>query len=303
MKQVICVVGPTAVGKSSLALQLAQKLHTEIISSDSRQMYREMNIGTAKPTETELEQVRHHFINTLDPHEPYNAARFEEEAEQIIHKVHQKNESVIIVGGSTLYMDALWFGFDEMPQLKPGVREAVREDFNSKGLSYLLEELEKVDQATFEQIDKKNHARVMRALEVYRSTGKPISAFRKGKKHKSSPWNWSKIGLTDDRQKLYERIDQRVMDMLEAGLQKEVQDLVDTYGPSAPGLQSIGYSEMISFLQGKIDRQECIRLIQRNSRRYAKRQLTWFRRYEDITWFTPHDSTQIHNWLTEKMKH
>lgn len=302
MKHVICIIGPTAVGKSSLALRLATELGSPIISSDSRQMYRFLDIGTAKPTEGELATVPHHFINTLDPDQAYNAARYEEEAETLIDQLHEHQDVLIIVGGSTLYMDALWFGFDEMPPLAPGIREAVMVDYQKQGLPALLEELAEVDPPTFEKIDKHNHARVMRALEVYRSTGKPISSFRKGKKHKNSSWNWIKMGLTDDRKDLYKRIDQRVLQMLEEGLEAEVKKLLHIYGKDAPGLQSIGYTEMISYLTGQISKEEALRLIQRNSRRYAKRQLTWFRRYEDITWFEAGDISQIPHWLESQLQ-
>jgi len=241
-------VGPTAVGKSSLALKLAQSLNTEIISSDSRQMYRYLDIGTAKPDSEELSAIPHHFINTLNPDEPYNAARFETDAEAIIQKLLQNKDQVVVIGGSTLYMDALWYGFDEMPKIAPGTRKTLMAEHQTSGLAPLLEELQKVDPVTFQQIDQNNHARVMRALEVYRSTGTPISSYRKGKKHKTSSWNWVKIGLNDDRKKLYKRIDQRVLDMLDAGLEQEVKHLLEKFDAKAPGLQSIGYTEMIAYL-------------------------------------------------------
>ena len=302
MKYVICIIGPTAVGKSALSLELADRLQAEIISSDSRQMYRYLDIGTAKASEEELSRARHHFVNSLDPDQEYNAADFEKEAEALIHDLHNRSDVVIVVGGSTLYMDALWFGFDEMPQIDPEVRKGLMHEFESQGLESLLKELEKVDAETFASIDQQNHARVIRALEVYRSSGKPISFYRKGKKPKETSWKYLKIGLTDERKLLYERIDERVLEMIEAGLEKEVKSLLETYGPQAPALQSIGYSEMISYLKGEIDRAEAIRLVQRNSRRYAKRQFTWFRRYEDIQWFEAGKLEEIWNWLQGEME-
>lgn len=302
MKYVICIIGPTAVGKSALSLELADRLQAEIISSDSRQMYRYLDIGTAKASKEELELIPHHFINSLNPDQEYNAADFEREAEALIQELNKTSDVVIVVGGSTLYMDALWFGFDEMPEIDPEVRKSLMHEFESEGLESLLKELEKVDAETFARIDQQNHARVIRALEVYRSSGKPISFYRKGKKPKETSWKYLKIGLTDERKQLYKRIDERVLEMIDGGLEEEVEHLLETYGPHAPALQSIGYSEMISYLQGEIDRTEAIRLIQRNSRRYAKRQFTWFRRYEDIQWFEAGKMEEIWNWLQREMK-
>lgn len=302
MKYVICIIGPTAVGKSALSLELADRLQAEIISSDSRQMYRYLDIGTAKANEEELGRAKHHFVNSLNPDQEYNAADFEKEAEALIPKLHKASDAVIVVGGSTLYMDALWFGFDEMPEIDPQIRKRLMQEYESTGLELLLKELESVDAVTFSSIDQQNHARVIRALEVYRSSGKPISFYRKGKKPKETSWKYLKIGLTDERALLYKRIDERVLEMIEAGLEEEVEHLLKTYGPHAPALQSIGYSEMISYLQGEIDRTEAIRLIQRNSRRYAKRQFTWFRRYEDIQWFEAGKREEIWTWLQREMK-
>lgn len=302
MKAVICIIGPTAVGKSSLALQLAQKLQTEIISSDSRQMYKYLDIGTAKPSQAELSEVKHHFIDQLEPEQEYNAADFAEEAEEKITHLLKEKDSLIIVGGSTLYMDALWYAFDEMPEIPTNIRADLMQEFEEKGLSPLLEELAAVDPVTFEQIDKHNHARVIRALEVYRASGKAISHFRKGRKAKSYPWKWIKVGLTDDRKKLYDRIDQRVNQMLEEGLEKEVRQLIERYGPDVPALQSIGYSEWKPYFREEREKEEVIRLIKRNSRRYAKRQLTWFRRYEDIRWFETGSNDAILSTLLEQVQ-
>ncbi|MDW3648544.1 MAG: tRNA (adenosine(37)-N6)-dimethylallyltransferase MiaA [Bacteroidia bacterium] len=302
MKYVICIIGPTAVGKSALSLELADRLKAEIISSDSRQMYRYLDIGTAKASEEELGKTPHHFINNLDPDQAYNAADFEKEAENRIKDLHKSSDVAIVVGGSTLYMDALWYGFDEMPEIDPEVRRRLMQEHKEQGLGKLLKELEAVDPLSYEKIDQQNHARVIRALEVYRSSGKPISFYRKGKKAKKTPWTYIKIGLTDERKPLYKRIDKRVLEMIEAGLEDEVKSLLKTYGSKAPALQSIGYSEMISYLEGEIDLAEAIRLIQRNSRRYAKRQFTWFRRYEDIQWFEAGQFEEIWKWLQIEME-
>ena len=300
-KHVIAIIGPTAVGKTTLSIQLAQHFQAEIISSDSRQMFRHMDIGTAKPSQAEQAGIPHHFIDSLDPDEEINAAEFAAKTEAIIARAHQHSDYVIIVGGSTLYMEALWFEFDMMPEVAVEVRVSLNNQWQKDGLEPLIQELADVDPETHASIDRKNPARVIRALEVYRASGKPISSFRKGRKPKKYPFEWIKIGLADDREALYQRIDQRVQEMIDAGLEIEVKKLLRMgYNPDSQALQSIGYKEMIAYLSGEIDHTECIRLIQRNSRRYAKRQLTWFRKYDDVQWFKPEEISQIVTWIKAK---
>ena len=287
MALLITLVGPTAVGKTALALALAKRYGTEIISSDARQLYRGLDIGTAKPTAAERAEVRHHFLDILDPDQPYSAGEFGREAEALLRQLFQQHEVVIVVGGSTLYVQALWFEFDEMPPVDPALREALNAQLEQAGLAPLLEELARVDPATFAQIDRQNPARVLRALELYRSSGTPASELRQGLRPKEVPWQTLKIGLEDERAALYARIDQRVEAMLVQGLEAEVRHLLERYPPEAPGLQSIGYREWLPYFADEIDRAEVCRLIQRNSRRYAKRQLTWYRRFDDLRWFQP----------------
>lgn len=302
MNTIISIIGPTAVGKTQLSVQLAQKYQTEIISSDSRQLYQFMNIGTAKPTMEEKKGIPHHFLDVLTPDQSFNAGQFERAAESLIENLFEKQSVLIVVGGSTLYINALWYGFNEMPSIDPGIREELNNQWQEQGLTALLEELQKADPATFEQIDKQNPVRVIRALEVYRGSGQPISSFRTGPEPKDRPYRWIKIGLWDDREKLYERIDQRVLDMFDQGLLEEVESLLEKgYAPTLSALQSIGYQEVISHLQGQYDLNEAIRLIQRNSRRYAKRQLTYFRRYEDIKWFKPNEFEELQTWLNAEL--
>ncbi|MCB0844070.1 MAG: tRNA (adenosine(37)-N6)-dimethylallyltransferase MiaA [Bacteroidetes bacterium] len=302
MNTLISIVGPTGVGKTSLSLSLAQRFGTVIVSTDSRQMYRLMDIGTAKPNEKERSVVPHYFINTLNPDENYNAAKFEEEAEAILSDLFKTNPVVISVGGSTLYIDALWHGFDDMPSIPAEIRDTLNHQFQTNGLTSLVEELEKVDPVTFAQIDQANPARVIRALEIFRATGTPISTFRKGKKKKIHPYRLIKIALYDEREVLYERINQRVQEMVELGLESEVRDLLEQgYSRDLPSMQSIGYREMADYISGEISYDEAIRLIQRNSRRYAKRQLTWFRRYDDVNWFQAGENEKIIQWLEKQM--
>lgn len=298
MKTLISIVGPTAVGKTSLSLQLAKHYNTEIISCDSRQFYRYMDIGTAKATQAERESVPHHFLDFLNPDEEYNAGKYEREVEILLEKLFQEKDVIIVVGGSTLYINALWNGIDDIPDVKPEIREELNLAFLEKGLQPLLEELEKNDLATYNTIDRKNQVRIIRALEVFRSTGFPISHFRTGKKNKNVDYQNIKFCLTDERELLYERIDKRVEMMLTEGLIEEVENILKMgYSPSLSSLQAIGYKEVIDFLQEKTDKSTMISQIQQHSRNYAKRQLTWFRRDKDLIQLTANNEQ-----LTEVLK-
>ena len=298
MKRLITIVGPTAVGKTSLSLRLAKRYQTEIISGDSRQMFRHMDIGTAKPTQEEKAQAPHHFIDTLDPSDEYSAGQFERDAEALIDQLFETHDHVIVVGGSTLYMEALWFGFNEMPVIPPEVREDLMQEWEAEGLSPLLEELQRVDPQSYDRVDRNNPMRVIRALEMFRATGTPISQYRTGRIPKQKPYQIVKIGLFDEREVLYERINQRVLMMIEVGLEEECKTLLKMgYSPSLRALQSIGYAEMFAFLAGEIDKEEAIRLVQRNSRRYAKRQLTYYRRFEGVEWFQAGDWEAVERFI------
>ncbi|MEL6844619.1 MAG: tRNA (adenosine(37)-N6)-dimethylallyltransferase MiaA [Bacteroidota bacterium] len=300
MKQLISIIGPTAVGKTALSLKLAKQYQTEIVSTDSRQIYRGMNIGTAKPSSEELAEVSHHFIDHLPPTETYNAGSFEQEADPLLLELHQNSDCVISVGGSTLYINALWNGIDPMPKIPAEVRTQLRDEWDQNGLAVLLEELKEVDPNTYEKIDQQNPVRILRALEVYRASGTPISVFRQQRKIKAKNYQLLKIGLTDDRAALYERINQRVEQMFANGLKQEVEQLLDQgISPEAQSLQSIGYREIVQSLAGKHDLSEAKRLIKRNSRRYAKRQMTWFRRDQEIQWFQAGDDQAVLDWLAK----
>ncbi|MEO9481977.1 MAG: tRNA (adenosine(37)-N6)-dimethylallyltransferase MiaA [Ekhidna sp.] len=294
----ISIVGPTAVGKTALAIDLAQWLNTEIISADSRQFYQEMTIGTAKPTVEELERVPHHFINTHSIETLYSAGEFGRDAIQKIEELHRTNKSLIAVGGSGLYLKAIWEGFDEMPEIATEVREKLNKELLQGGLSPLLEELEKRDLAYFQEVDQHNGQRVIRALEVIRGTGKPFSFYRKNKKNEL-PYANLKIGLNMDREKLFDRINLRMDQMIEQGLFDEAQGLHTYRAHNA--LQTVGYSEIFEFMDGVYDKDEAIRLLKRNSRRYAKRQLTWFGRYDDIHWFESDKIEEIKDLISKTL--
>ncbi len=301
MKNLITLVGPTAVGKTRLSLRLAAEFNSPVLSADSRQFFRGMDIGTAKPDKEEQGRIKHYFIDSLDPEEVYNAGRFEAEAENLMQELFVKHPILIMVGGSTLYMGAIWQGFDEMPQIEAHVRDRLNQTFEESGLKPLQEELKEVDPATYARIDRQNPARIIRALEVYRGTGIPISLLRKGRKKKIHSYQLIKVGLWEEREKLYHRIDERVEQMMEEGLVNELQLLLERgLSPESQALNTIGYQELIPYIRGKYDLEEAIRLIKRNSRHYAKRQLTYYRKYEDIQWFRAGQGEEALEWIKKK---
>lgn len=281
--RLISVVGPTAVGKTALAIELAELLQTEIVSADSRQFYREMTIGTAKPTEAELLKARHHFINSHSISEFYSAGDFERDTLVLLENLFKSNHNVVAVGGSGLYLKALWEGFDDIPEVDGKFREQLKHEFLEGGLEPLLLELFESDPTFHSQVDKQNHQRVIRALEIIRGTGKPFSDFRKSSTKQARHFENLKIGLQMDREKLNERIDVRMDQMIKNGLFEEAEKLLPYRNQNA--LQTVGYKEIFGYLDGEYDREEAIRLLKRNSRRYAKRQMTWFKADPEIKWF------------------
>lgn len=283
MKQLIVVCGATASGKTSLAINLAIKHNTEIISADSRQFFREMNIGTAKPSTLELAQVPHHFINSLSIHQEYSAGEFEKDALQVLRQLFKTHDTVILVGGSGLYIDAVCRGFDDLPKSKIA-RELLQNQLDKQGLQSLVDELHQVDSSYAQILDTSNKQRVIRALEVYRASGKPYSTFIK-KQKENRPFAIQYIGIEWERQQLYKRINTRVDDMMANGLEEEARSLYSLRQLNS--LQTVGYQEFFDYFDKKITKEEAIRLIKRNSRRYAKRQLTWFRKYEQMIWCKP----------------
>lgn len=282
-KRLISIVGPTAVGKTKKAIEMAQMLGTEILSADSRQFYREMTIGTAKPTAEELQQVKHHFIDSHSVEHPYSAGAFERDALSTLESLFQTHEVVVCVGGSGLYLKALWQGMDDMPEISDAARAQLIVEFEQGGLPELLNELRISDTVYFEQVDQHNHQRVIRALEVIRSTGRPFSSFRQNQPKSPRSFVNVKIGLEMDREQLFARIDARMDAMIAAGLFEEAEGLYPVRKMNA--LQTVGYKEIFDFMDGLNDKEEAVRLLKRNSRRYAKRQMTWFKADPEIRWF------------------
>ncbi len=289
-KKLIVIVGPTAAGKTALAIRVAKQLNAEIISADSRQIYKELTIGTAKPDEDELRQVPHHFINSHSISEDYDAATFGEEALLKIYSLFETYNYVVVCGGSGLYIKALLEGFDDIPEVPDEIRDQLIEEFENKGMLWLQNRMRELDPEHFKRIDQKNPMRLMRALEVKLATGKSISEFQK-QVVKELPFQVVKIGVDVERAKLYERIDARMDDMISKGLFDEAKNLYAYREKNA--LQTVGYQEIFGFIDGQYDQAEAIRLLKRNSRRYAKRQLTWFKRDEQIKWFKPDETNSI----------
>ncbi len=286
----IVVVGPTGSGKSALAVTLAQHYCAPIISTDSRQLYRGMAIGTAQPTADELAAATHYFIADREVEDDFNCGRYEVEALELLERLFAENDYVVAVGGSGLYIQALCDGMDNLPEADENVRENLKLRLESEGLAPLVDELRERDPAYAEEVDLCNPARVMRALEVCITTGRPYSEQRSGDRAER-PFNIVKIGTDMPREELYDRINRRVDMMVADGLVEEARAMYPKRHLNA--LQTVGYREIFDHLDGKCSLEEAIELIKRNSRRYAKRQMTWFRRDERVGWFSPKDTDKI----------
>ncbi len=289
-KTLYVVVGPTASGKTDFAISLAQKLGTQIISADARQIYRELEIGTGKPTPAQLASVPHYFINSHSIHEDFDAGQFEKQALELLDDLFTKVEAVVMAGGSGLFVQAVCEGFDDIVTVPDSVRAQVIADYHDKGLEFLQNELQNLDPVYFEQIDSQNPMRVMRAIEVMRTSGLPFSAFRR-KNLKTRPFRIIKIGMACQREQLYAKINSRVDEMVAAGLEAEARKLWPHKGLIS--LKTVGYSEFFDYFEGKTDLSTCIELIKRNTRRYAKRQLTWFRRDIQTIWLMPEEREEF----------
>ena len=285
MEKVIVIVGPTCSGKTGLALLLAEMLGSEIISADSRQIYKLLDIGTAKPIDSELKKIKHYFIDTLDPSDDFNASKFEKEAEAIIKHLHSKNKIPIVVGGSGLYIKALIDGIAETAESDITLKNGLLELRKKFGNEYLFNELKKVDPLSAEKMLPQNWKRVIRALEVFRLTGKPISSHHTNQKKKNH-LKYFQFGILWEREILNKRIENRVDEMIKAGLVEEVNNiLLKGYSKNHNALNTVGYKEIMEHLDGKFSIERAIELIKRNTRRYAKRQMTWFRADKRIKWF------------------
>lgn len=292
----IVIQGPTGIGKSKLSIQLAKQFNTEIVSSDSRQLFKEISIGTAVPSKAELESVPHHLIHSHSIHEDYNASRFETEALEVISQLFRSHRYVIMTGGSMMYVDAVCKGIDYQPDVDPQIRQQITEDYKEKGIEHLRMQLKKLDATYYNQVDLKNPKRLIRALEICLMTGKPYSSFRT-EQTKQRPFQILKIGINTDREKLYDRINQRVDLMMKEGLEEEARKIYPYRHLNS--LNTVGYKELFAFFDGEITREKAVELIKRNSRHYARKQLTWLRKDEQITWFEPNQVNEIIQYIEQ----
>jgi tRNA dimethylallyltransferase len=284
MKTLIVIAGPTAVGKTAVAIQFAKALQSEIVSADARQIYREMNIGTAKPDHSELASIKHYFVDSHSINDDYDAAQYGEDALQVIGNLLIRSQFAILCGGSGLYIRAVCEGFDEIPEVTASIREELTNGFKTYGIGWLQVKVKELDPNLEGIIDMKNPHRLIRALEIKVGTGESILSFRKNEKRKHN-FNIIKIGLELPREELFSRIDHRMDKMITEGLFEEAKSLYPYKSKNA--LQTVGYQEIFDFLDGQYDYDETVRLLKRNSRRYAKRQLTWFKRDREMKWFSP----------------
>jgi len=291
-KTLIVIAGPTAVGKTAIAIQVAKHYNTVVLSADSRQFYREMSIGTAKPDADELATVKHYFIDSHSIQENFSVGDFEKQALVLLDELFKEYDAVVMAGGSGLYIKAVCEGFDNLPVADPGIRHRLNQDFTELGIRHLQERLKEVDPDYYEQVDIQNPQRLIRALEVYETTGKPISYYRKSTVNKR-PFNIVKIGLNLPRDILYQQINYRVDKMMELGLIDEVKSLIPHRSLNA--LNTVGYSELFDYFDGNTDLESALELIKQNTRHFAKRQLTWFRKDKDIHWLEADDEDVVND--------
>ena len=283
--QLVILLGPTGAGKSRLAIELAEEFGGEIISADSMQVYRYMDIGTAKPTPDEQRRVRHHLIDLVTPDQPFHAGLYRILGRDTIDQLSQNRKAIWVVGGTGLYLKILTQGLFASPRIDPSIRERLKREAEEKGGDFLYKHLEQVDPETASSLHPHDLFRIVRALEVFESTGAPISSFREQHHFSETPYHTLKIGLEMTRERLYHRIEQRVDRMIERGFLEEVKGLMEMgYGPELKPMKSLGYKQMVQFLSKEIGWAEAVRQMKRNTRHYAKRQWTWFRADPEVHW-------------------
>lgn len=297
-RSLIVLVGPTAIGKTASSIQIAKEFNCPIVSADSRQFFKEMSIGTAKPSAEEMQDVPHYLIGSHSITENYNVGKYEVEVISLLDKLFRTNKTVVLVGGSGLYIDAICKGFDELPEADTEVRNKINLLLEEKGIEALQSLLKELDPIYYSKVDLHNPQRMSRALEVCLTTGKPYSTLREGKIKKRN-FNIIKIGLNTSREVIYERINKRVDEMMQAGLLEEVKRLLPQKQLNA--LQTVGYNELFDFLENKTDLNTAVESIKQNTRKFAKRQLTWFRRDEEIKWFEPTQTSELLNYIKTKI--
>ena len=300
MNSLITLLGPTGVGKTELSLKVAERFNSPIISSDSRQLYRDLPIGTAAPTPEQQARVKHYFVGTLNLTDYYSASQFETDVLALLEQLHATIPHVVMTGGSMMYIDAVCKGIDDIPTVTPEIREAIYQQFAQEGLAPILEELKAADPKHYEEVDRQNYKRVIHAVEICRMTGKPYSSFRTNTR-KSRPFQIIKVGLTRDREELYDRINRRVDVMMEEGLLEEARSVYPYRALNA--LNTVGYKELFNYFSGEWTLDLAIEKIKRNSRVYARKQMTWFKHDPEIHWFHPDEEEAIFQFLTQATTH
>lgn len=310
MNSLIVITGPTGVGKTELCLQIAEHYGIDIINADSRQIFAEIPIGTAAPTAEQMQRVRHYFVGTHHIGDYYSASSYEQDVLKLLGEVEGQRTKVesessithhpiaLLSGGSMMYIDAVCNGIDDIPNIREDIRNEMKRSLEKEGLDSLLEELSRLDPEHYAIVDRKNPRRILHALEICHQTGKTYTSFRIGEKHKR-PFNIIKIGLNRDRDELYERINQRVLDMIGQGLEQEARKMLPYRELNA--LNTVGYKEMFQYFDGAIPLEEAVRQIQSNSRRYARKQLTWYKRDAEIQWFNPENVKEIINYIDSRL--
>lgn len=298
MTTLIVLLGPTGVGKTELSLEIAERYNTEIVNADSRQLYRELPIGTAAPTPEQMQRVKHFFVGTRSIKEYYSASLFEDEALTTINHILKSHNTALLSGGSMMYIDAVCNGLDTMPTVDEDIRIGLDCEYQQYGIEPMLKELSVADPLYFAVVDKQNPRRIKHALEICRMTGKPYSSFRR-KVAEKRPFNIVKIGLTRPREELFMRINKRTITMIDNGFVDEARSLYNLRHINA--LNTVGYKELFSYFDGKMNFSDTISRIQKNTRVYSKKQMTWFKRDESISWFNPDDKVAIIDFIESKL--
>lgn len=310
MNSLIVITGPTGVGKTEICLQIAEHYGIDIINADSRQIFAEIPIGTAAPTAEQMQRVRHYFVGTHHIGDYYSASNYEQDVLKLVGEIEGQRTKVesessnthnpiaLLAGGSMMYIDAVCNGIDDIPNIREDIRNEMKRRLEDEGLDSLLEELSRLDPEHYAIVDRKNPRRILHALEICHQTGRTYTSFRTGEKRKR-PFNIIKIGLNRDRDELYERINIRVLDMMEQGLEQEARAMLPHRELNA--LNTVGYKEMFQYFDGAIPLEEAVRQIQSNSRRYARKQLTWYKRDAEIMWFNPENVNEITNYIDSRL--
>lgn len=297
MNSLVILLGPTGVGKTELSLRIAEHFSSPIISSDSRQLYKDLPVGTAAPTPEQMARVKHYMVGTLSLTDYYSASNFEEDVISLLQTLHQTIPTVVMTGGSMMYIDAVSKGIDDIPTVTQEIRDAIYAQFEREGLELILAELKESDPVHYDEVDRMNYKRVIHAVEICRMTGKPYSSFRTNSK-KERPFRIIKIGLTRDHEELYDRINRRVDQMMDDGLLEEARKVYPFRHLNS--LNTVGYKELFKYFDGEWPLDLAVEKIKRNSRVYARKQMTWFKRDEEIKWFHPDEEEAILQYLNKK---